>query len=146
MKNAIKNLVLSAIVLCLAYSFANAPVSAGAATAEATISTPLPVGGAYLMFAGKYGGSITKKEMEGQNQLGVDGCARGSKIFQYTLEVSKGGKTSSHQADSNVLTKEMVTQLKSLSAGDSFEFKKIKAHLPNKKDVVDVHSKKFVVA
>lgn len=39
----------------------------------------------------------------------------------------------------------MIAQLKSLSKGDSFEFQRTKAHLPNGKDVVDVHAKKFIV-
>lgn len=40
----------------------------------------------------------------------------------------------------------MIAQMKSLSKGDSFEFQNTKAYLPNNKDVVDVHGKKFIVA
>lgn len=102
-------------------------------------------GGAYVVFAGKFGGDITQKEIESHSEVKVEGCAKGSRIFQFTLCVTKNGKTSTLTNKSNILTDEMATQLKSLSKGDSFEFQQTKAYLPNSKDVVDVHGKKFVV-
>jgi hypothetical protein len=39
----------------------------------------------------------------------------------------------------------MQNKLKSLSAGDYFEFSQIKAYLPNGKDVVEVSAKKYFV-
>lgn len=141
MKSTIKNLFLATAAVLLACSFTETTrLGADFAAIEA-----VPVGGAYLVFAGKYGGEITPQEMQGQTSLGVDGCARGSRIFQFTLEVKKNGKASSYSANSNLLTKEMIAHLRSLSAKDEFEFKKIKAYLPNGKDVVDVHGKKFTV-
>jgi hypothetical protein len=103
------------------------------------------VGGAYLVFAGKNGGSITKSEMRGQTELSVEGCAKGSKIFTYTLEIHAGGKTRSLEAKSNKLTTEMVTALQSLKVGETFQFKSMKAQLPEGKDIVDVSSEKFTV-
>jgi hypothetical protein len=104
-----------------------------------------PLGGAFLLFAGKFGGEVNCKEIAEQKELAVDGCAKGSKIFKYTLVITKGGQKSTYHATSNVLSGEMQTKLKTLSAGDSFEFSEIKAYLPNGKDIVDVHAKKFVV-
>lgn len=98
-----------------------------------------------MVFAGKFGGEITQKEIASNSEVKVEGCAKGSRIFQFTLSVTKNGKTSTLTNKSNLLTDEMITQLKSLSKGDSFEFQQTKAYLPNSKDVVDVHGKKFVV-
>jgi hypothetical protein len=134
MKTSIKILGMAALVLCVLCSFTTAP---------GTINS-MP-GGAYLTIAGKFGGDISKKEILSHKELGVDGCAVGSRIFTYQIELSKGGKISSFKAESNVLSKEIIAALKDLNTGDSFEFKKIKAYLPNGKDVVDVHSKKFVI-
>ena len=75
----------------------------------------------------------------------MDGCAVGSRIFTYTIDINKGGTICTFKAESNTLSKEMLAKMKELNTGDSFEFKKIKAYLPNGKDMVDVHSKKFVV-
>lgn len=104
-----------------------------------------PVGGAWLRFAGKNGGSITQKEMQGQKSLSVDGCARGANIFQYTLVVTKGGKTTSYKGNSGELTAEMLTKLKSLTTGDSFEFKDIKAYMKPKNEEINVRADKFTV-
>ena len=62
-----------------------------------------------------------------------------------TIHIKKGGKTSKLSNHSNALTSEMLAALKSLSKGDEFEFSNTKAYLPNGKDVVDVHAKKFMV-
>lgn len=102
-------------------------------------------GGAHLLFANRYGGEITKAEIAGHKSLKVEGCARGSRIFEYTLTITKKGKTIVFSNQSNTLTDEMLSQLNGLSRGDEFQFSKTKAYLPNGKDVVDVHSSKFVV-
>lgn len=141
MKSSIKNFLLATATLLITCSFTEITrLNTHTLTFEAA-----PVGGAYLVFAGKYGGDITKQEIEGQTSLGVDGCARGSKIFQFTLEVKKSGKTSTYSAKSNALSVDMTAALRSLSIGDEFEFKNMKAHLPDGKDVVDVHGKVFKV-
>ena len=141
MKSTIKNLLLATAAVLFTCSFTEiTPLHADFTGIEAA-----PVGGAYVVFAGKYGGEDTKKDLEGQTTLGVDGCARGSRIFQFTLHVTKDGKTSAYTTNTNVLTSEMTTKLRSLSVGDQFEFKKMKAYLPNGKDVVDVHGKEFVI-
>ena len=75
----------------------------------------------------------------------MDGCAAGAKVLKYTLDITRGGKTSTMQSETNVLNQEMLTKLRSLSAGDSFQFKQVKARLVNSNDVVDVDSRKFVV-
>lgn len=134
MKNIIKHLLLSVSVLLFTCAFIEKP----------TVITTSP-GGAYAVFAGKFGGEITKKEIAENQKLSVEGCARGSKIFKFTLDVTKNGKTTSYQSESNILNKELISKLKELSPGDAFEFTKTKAYLPNGKDVVDVHGRKFVV-
>jgi hypothetical protein len=139
-----KNLFLISLVTFLSGSFRDAPFT-NLASGIDEISVDSPSGGAFLTFAGKFGGEVTKKDIESNRELGVDGCARGSKIFTYTLDVNKGGRIQTFQASSNVLSSEMHSKLKSLTAGDSFEFRQIKAYLPNGKDVVDVHAKKFIV-
>ena len=136
MKNNIKNLLLAAFVILGMCSFVTAP------NPEAAAELP---GGAFLTIAGKFGGDISKKEIFKNQELGVDGCAVGSRIFTYTIDLNKGGTISTFKAESNVLTKEILIKMKEMNTGDSFEFKKIKAYLPNGKDMVDVHSKKFVV-
>ncbi len=141
MKSIIKNFLLATAAVLFTCSFTEiTPLHADFTSIEAA-----PVGGAYVVFAGKYGGEVTQKDIAGQTTLGVDGCARGSRIFQFTLEVKKDGKTSTYVGKSNVLTQEMTAKLRSLSDGDRFEFKKMKAYLPNGKDVVDVRGKEFVI-
>ncbi len=141
MKSTIKNFLLATAAVLFTCSFTEIT----RLNTEMTGLDAAPVGGAYVVFAGKYGGEVTQKDLEGQTTLGVDGCARGSRIFQFTLHVTHGGKTSTYTANSNVLTSEMTAKLRSLSIGDRFEFKKMKAYLPNGKDVVDVHGKEFVI-
>ncbi len=146
MKITINQLLFSTALLCFGFLFAN--TSNAIAAVPSHISTAIdlpPVGGAWLRFAGKNGGSITQKEMQGQKSLSVDGCARGADIFQYTLVVTKGGKTTSYKGDSDTLTAEMLTKLKSLSTGDSFEFKDIKAYMKPKNEEINVRADKFTV-
>ena len=134
-------------ILCIGTlsAFVPRPVISETTDRNETISSETAIGGAFLVFAGKHGGNISKSELRGQTELKVDGCAKGSKIFAFTLEVNHKGKVSKLQAKSNVLTTDMVTALNGLNAGDSFEFTSTKAYLPNGKDEVDVHSQKFVV-
>lgn len=145
MKNAIKNFLLSAAALLLACSFVESPVSYDAGTTGKSALSEMPVGGVYVVFAGKYGGEISKKEMTGQRELKVEGCHKNSRIVKFTLEVTKGGKTTSLQAESNVLTQEMLTKLNALSPGDGFEFKQTRAYLSDSKVTVDARGSKFVV-
>lgn len=136
MKN--KGIFLPCLTLLLLFTCSFVPMPPPDVTSEG-------VGGAHLLFANRYGGEITKAEMAGHTSLKVEGCARGSRIFEYTLTITKKGKTTVLSNKSNVLTDEMVAQLNNLAKGDEFQFSKTKAYLPNGKDVVDVHSSKFVV-
>jgi hypothetical protein len=102
-------------------------------------------GGAYLLFADKFGGDLTQKDIAGQTKLGVGGCAAGSKIFQFTLYVKKNGRTTKFVGDTNTLTPAMHKALKNLSPGDEFSFKHVKARLPKKGGAVDVWAKPFYV-
>ena len=144
MNQHFRKVLFSFFTLCFALAFAG-QTFAYPAKIVPSVSVASDVGGAFLLFAGKFGGEVNKKEIAEQNDLAVDGCAKGSKIFKYTLIVTKGGQSFTYNATSNVLTSEMQTKLKTLTAGDSFEFSQIKAYLPNGKDVVEVHSKKFFV-
>ena len=144
MKNAVQKFLFSTILLCLVFSFTE--TTAAVPTHVKTSLDLPPVGGAWLKFAGKNGGSITQKEMQGQKNLSVDGCARGASIFQYTLVVTKGGKTSSYKGTSDALAAEMLTKLKSLATGDSFEFKEIKAYMKPNNEEITVRAEKFIVS
>ena len=145
MKNTIKQFLFSALAVLFTCSF-SAPETMPAAPGSGAFNTnALPVGGAYLVLAGKYGGNISKKELQGPCSLEVNGCAHGSKIFQFTLVVTQNGKKTTCGTKSGSLTRDMIAKLKSLSAGDEFEFSGTKAYLPNGKDVVDLRSEKFIV-
>jgi len=145
MKKKLMNFLLSGAVLLLACSFTGSPVVHPETTSEVSATDAAPVGGAFLKFAGKFGGEITRKEIAEHQELSVDGCARGSRVTQFALDITQNGKTTSLQSDSGALTKAMLSKLRSLASGDSFEFKKTKAYVPDWKDTVDVQSKKFVV-
>ena len=145
MKNKANQFFNLAVLLFLTCSFTYKPVSVDAPMNGRAAVEKAPYGGAYLFFAGKYGGEITKQEMTGQTEVAVDGCARGSRIFTFTLTITKGKNKSTYATTSNVLTAEMRGKLNSLSKGDVFEFQHVKAYLPNGKDVVDVRGGKFVV-
>ena len=110
-----------------------------------TNTSSVEVGGAYLTYADKFGGEVTKEDLTTCQEVKIVGCAAGSKIVQLNLYITKGGKAISHKSDTGNLTKEMVKDLGSLQTGDSFEFKKIRAQLPGKRRVVDVATRKFVV-
>lgn len=132
-------------LLLLASSFVHIPMRT-AIPVQNQAATDLPdAGGAYVVFAGKFGGEITPQEIASQTELSVDGCARGARIFEVTLSITKGGQTNTWTHNSHLLTPDMRAQLKSLTKGDVFEFQKTKAYLGNSSDVVNVHSRKFVV-
>jgi hypothetical protein len=101
-------------------------------------------GGAYLMFAGKFGGDLTKQELKEHSKLDSEGCAKGSKILTYTLEIKTQGKVSIIQSDSDQLSKDALATLRSLEKGDEFIFKNMKAKLPTG-STVDVMGRKFIV-
>ena len=145
MKNNVMPFFCATMLLLLGSSFVNQPVSGETTFGGAKAIFSTPYGGAYVVFAGKFGGEVTKQEMAGQTEVKVEGCAKGSRIFDITLILEKGGQTITLKSDSGVLTKEMRANLNSLVKGDSFEFKNTKAYLPNTKDVVDVHGRKFIV-
>lgn len=145
MKKKVNKFLFSGILLLLTCSFSEGPGLNPGSTTGASAMSELRFGGAYVIFAGKFGGEITRKEIARHHDLKVDGCATGSRIFTFTLDVTKDGKTTSLETKSNVLTKEMVTHLTSLMPGDEFEFRNTKAYLPNGKDLVDVHGRKFIV-
>ena len=101
-------------------------------------------GGAYLTFAGKFGGEVTKQELAAHRQVGIAGCAAGSEILQFTLYISHKGKTTPFSSKSCELSDAMQQQLRSLVAGDSFYFERIQAKLPEG-GKVEVHARKFTV-
>ncbi len=138
-----KNLFLALATILLTgifYQPANAHVSLDS---KATIDEEL-FGGAYLVFAGKFGGELTKKDIANTKTLSVEGCAKGSKIYTFDLKVTKNGKTTTFHGKSDQLTEEMHAQLKQLSVGDEFTFENTKARLP-KEGTVDVWAKKFTI-
>ncbi len=145
MKNKASLFPYFTVILLLASAFTNKSVPAAIQVKPSEAAVEAPVGGAYLMFAGKFGGEVTRSEIAATSEVRVDGCAKGSRIFQFTLSVSKNGRTTVLAGQANILSGEIMTQLKSLSKGDSFEFRNTKAYLPNGSDVVEVHAKKFIV-
>ncbi len=145
MKNLVKYLLYLSLFLSPAGFFARMAVPAASPAPGPEITVERIYGGAYLLFAGKFGGEISRKEIAGHSEVRVDGCAKGSQIFQFTLHITKGGNTVALKSKSNVLTADMIAKLKSLSKGDYFEFRNTKAHLPNGKDVVNVHARRFYV-
>jgi hypothetical protein len=104
----------------------------------------IPVGGEYVVFAGKSSGNITKSDLVAQTEVRVDGCAKGYKITTFTLEITCGNTKSTYTANSNQLTKEMKSKLQTLSKGDVLEFKLMKA-MQDTGHLVDVHGNTFTV-
>src|SRR5258706_6594559 len=115
----------------LATSFVAGSVNHMVRMNTSKIAVSKPLGGAFLVFAGRYGGEIKKNELTSEKELKVEGCVKGAKIISYTLEVTKKGKKSSMDASSNMLSNDMVAKLQSLEPGDTFEFKGIRAYLAN---------------
>lgn len=148
MKSTIKHFLLSSTLLCFAISINNVPLAAAVPLSKSnTIEIKLD-GGAYLIFAGKTGGSIAKKDLGGPLKLSLDGCpgAKESTIVSFELEISKRGKTTTLQSKTNQLTAEMLTALRALGTGDTFDFKKVMAHFPNNAKQFEVHTQKYTVA
>ncbi|MBX2875400.1 MAG: hypothetical protein KTR30_25010 [Saprospiraceae bacterium] len=111
---------------------------------SADAGMPSDIGGAYLVFGNKMGGEITLKTLQSCCELEVAGCAKGSQVFSFRLVVFQDGKRSTYQVeDSNELSPAMSASLANLKVGDSFEFKQIKAYLPNGRDQIDVFAKRF---
>ncbi|MDX2249304.1 MAG: hypothetical protein SF052_21120 [Bacteroidia bacterium] len=111
--------------------------------AKETISDDI-AGGAYLTFAGKYGGEISMAEISSHKELSVAGCAAGSKIYLFTLHLKKDGKTVSFTGKSPQLSTEVLSALKALKKGDSFYFEQVKAREPEG-NMVNVWSETFRV-
>ena len=93
-------------------------------------NSALNVGGAYLTFAGEFGGEITLKKMSATNKLGVAGCAAGSLITKFTLKIKRQHKrVQTFKGTSHLLNKQLKSVLKELKTGDTFEFSKVRAKL-----------------
>ena len=111
------------------------------AMSTTAISSP---GGAYLVFAGKFGGELNAEAIQACKEIDVAGCAAGSKIFQFTLHITHKGKTTTFKSTEGKLTDKMIAILASLEEGDAFHFERIKAKLPTG-GTVDVYARKFLV-
>ena len=145
MKNNVLQCFAFTVLLLMASSFTKQPVPAEALPTGQALNASVPLGGAWVLFAGKTGGELTRQQISTQNELFVDGCDKGAQITGFTLHFTKSGKTSTLSSRSNTLTYEMRYMLKSLAKGDQFEFKNTKALLSNGRDMVDVRGSKFVV-
>ena len=66
------------------------------------------VGGAYLTFADKFGGEINRDELNSTTEIGVAGCAAGSKIYAFGLLVKKNGTTTKFVGKTYKLSKEIL--------------------------------------
>lgn len=150
MKNTMKFSLLTALVLCFTTTFTNTVAHAALPffKAKATMSCEPLFGGAYLIFGGKTGGKIAKKDFEGQTRLALGGCpgAKESTILRFSLDITKDGKTTTLTSSTDRLTKEMVAKLKALAIGDTFEFKKVMAKWPNYEEEYEVRTQKYIVA
>ncbi|MBK6993475.1 MAG: hypothetical protein IPH31_00605 [Lewinellaceae bacterium] len=145
MKNKVMHLFSFTAILLLASSFVTQPAPIEALSTNRVNTASIPIGGAWVIFAGKTGGDLTKQEISNQTELKVDGCDKGARILGFTILITKGGKTSTLATSSSQLTTEMRTKLKSLVKGDEFEFRSAKAIMSNGRDVVDVRGSKFKV-
>jgi len=91
----------------------------------------IKIGGAYLTFAGEFGGEITLERMSTTNKLGVAGCAAGSLITKFTLKIKRQHKrVETFKGTSHLLNEQLKSVLKELKSGDTFEFSKVSAKLP----------------
>ncbi|MEO1213072.1 MAG: hypothetical protein AAFY45_06105 [Bacteroidota bacterium] len=97
-------------------------------------------GGAYLTLAGKFGGNISLAELNATCKLGIEGCAKGSKIFQYSLYINN----KVYKGNSHSLSDDAIAHLQKLEKGDEFHFSRIRAKLPEGRNV-DVLARKFTV-
>ncbi len=140
-----KKLLLLALLFTSGFTFQKVSAKELSNPAAECTMEEAGLGGAYLLFCGKFGGDLTPKQIAKETKLGVDGCAAGSKIFQFTLYIKKNGRSTKYVGKSNELTEEMHNALKSLKPGDQFSFKHVKAQLPRKGGEVDVWAKPFFV-
>jgi hypothetical protein len=109
------------------------------------LSKNLKVGGAYLTFAGEFGGEITLKKIKATNMLGVAGCASGSLIKKFTVKIHRKNKrTQTFNGKSHLLTKQIKSALKEMKSGDTFQFSRVTARLPTG-GIVDVTCRTFRV-
>ena len=113
-------------------------LAAPAINSNARISNTDELGGAYALFAEKFGGELTLKQIRATKELGIAGCAAGSSFTKFTLVLYKKGKASRFNATDGKLTKAMITGLSGLNKGDTFELVNMRAKLPEggKIDVV----------
>jgi len=133
MKKKISTLIMS-LGLTLAFLL---PSGSNLSLANPSIKK---TGGAYLTLAGKFGGNISQAELKAECKLGIEGCAKGSKIFQYSLYINdKVYKGSSHS-----LSDAAIAHLQQLEKGDEFHFERIRATLPEGRKV-DVLARTFTV-
>ena len=110
-------------------------------------SETIKVGGAYLTFAGEFGGEISLKEMSTTTRIGVAGCASGSLITKFTIKVKRKNKRMlTYKGTSHLLNKQLKSVLKELEVGDSFEFSKVRARLPTGGSVAVICRKFKVVS
>ena len=120
-------------------------ISLNASMPQPTEKISEKMGGAYAMFAGKFGGEVTQKDLKETKTIEIAGCASGSTITKYQLIIKKKGKkTVKIDGKSSQLNEEMRKELQALSAGDTFVFEYMKAKLPSG-GTVDVWCKTFTV-
>lgn len=117
---------------------------APAINSKAETSKSDDIGGAYALFAKKFGGELTLREIRATKELGIAGCAAGSAFTKFTLVLNKKGKTSRYNATDGKLTAEMIKGLGGLNKGDTFELVNMKAKLPTG-GKVDVMGKVYTV-
>ena len=108
-------------------------------------SEALTPGGAYLIFAGKFGGDLSPEQIRKVRTLSVGGCAAGSRIFTYKLSITHKGQEHHFKASSDQLSTAAISLLQKLQKGDHFQFSKVKARTPSGNGVHDVHCKTFRV-
>ncbi|MDN5202354.1 hypothetical protein QQ008_13290 [Fulvivirgaceae bacterium BMA10] len=146
MKLEVKHFLVVTIALlcCIPFSSSNA-IENELFITDYQCNKDREIGGAYLTFAGKFGGEITKADLQKYSKLDIHGCAHGSKIYQLTIVITKSGKESTESSKTDNLTRIMLAELRSLSKGDTFTFKKVKANLPNGRGSVDVTSRVFTI-
>jgi hypothetical protein len=127
MKRVIKSIAILFVLCTFGYQ---APALTFVGHSLKIACTEDVLGGAYVTLADKFGGEIGTKELKTVRVLGIAGCAQGSKVYAFVLEIKSKGKTKRFIGDSNSLSKEILNNLGVLNKGDTFIFTKIKANLP----------------
>jgi hypothetical protein len=139
MKTYLKKSSLYLFLCFIIFGFTNSSISSWAVKLD-------EMGGAYLIFAEKFGGKVYNKDLKIHKTIGVSGCATGSKIIQFNMRISQNNKVHIFSGKSGVLSTDILKVLSNLSKGDSFSFDHVKARLPDQKSIVDVSTKTFYVA